>query len=225
MSTRTEEEQILLIKSFFQHYGVKIIVALLVLLAAYVTYQYWQGSRVAAKETASIYYNELLILASEEKLSENDRAKFDEAFARLAKEYPSTSYAAYAALQKAKLDVNANDLAAARQSLEWVRVNSKNTDIKALATLRLARVALSQGDHDQALQLLSGNAGAFAALYEQAKGDVYLDQQKNDQALLAYRKARGLLDGVGSATAQLLDIKIRSLDAGDQSKVFPKVAP
>lgn len=225
MSTRTEEEQILIIKSYFQRYGTKVIAVLLLLVAAYATYQYWQGGRVAAKETASIYYNELLILASEEKLSEGDRAKFDEAFARLAKEYPSTSYAAYAALQKAKLDVSANDLVAARQSLEWVRDNSKNTDIKALATLRLARVVLSQGEHDQALQLLSGNAGAFAALYEQAKGDVYLDQQKNDQALLAYRKARGLLDSADGATAQLLDIKIRFLDAGDQSKVFPKSAP
>lgn len=223
MNARTEEEQIELIKRFFFLYGKKILLALVLVIASYATYQYWQGSRVAAHETASIYYNELAVLVSEETLSDEQRKKFDEVFARLAKEYPKSLYAAYAALHKAKLDVAANDLAAANQSLEWVRDNSNNKDIKALATLRLARIALSQSEHDKALALLGESSGAFSALFEQVKGDVYVDQGKNDQALLAYRKAQSLLqDETQGTTAQLLELKIRMLDAGDQSKVFPR---
>lgn len=223
MNTRTEEEQIEVIKRFVHQYGTRLLVLVLAVIGLYAAYQVWQNGRVAAQETASIYYNELALLAGEDALTEQQQNKFDETFARLATEYPESVYAAYAALQKAKMDVQANNLEAAAQSLQWVLDHTANENVKALAALRLARVALSSDELDKALSLLSGKPGAFTAQYEQVKGDVYLAKGDKEQALIAYKKAHELLAGVSATTAsRLLEMKISALDSGDQGKVFPR---
>lgn len=220
--SRTDEEQIEVIKRYIQLHGSKILLAIVLVIAAYAGYQYLQKSRIVAKETASIYYSELASIADEQTLTDTQRKQFDEIFARLAKEYPSSRYAAYGAMYKAKLDVLAGQLDAAEQSLVWAKAQTKDADIKPLLNLRLARIKLAQEEYDAALTLLAEPTGAYAAIYEEVKGDVYLLKEEQANALLAYHKAKALLDEA-SADTRLLAMKIASIDNhAAQDTVFPR---
>jgi len=219
--SRTDEEQIEVIKRYIQQHGSKILLVIIVVIASYAGYQYLQKSQKVAKETASIYYTELSALAGEQSLSDRQRGQFDEIFARLSKEYPSSRYAIYGAMHKAKLDVQANKLDDAEKTLLWAKEQVKDADLKPLLNLRLARIKLAQEKYDQALALLSEPSGAYTALYEEVKGDVHLLKDEQDQALLAYNKAKALLDEANADT-RLLAVKIASLDStAQQDKVFP----
>lgn len=221
MST-TDEEQIEAIKRYIQQHGSKILLSIIVVIAAYASYLYWQKSTTLAKETASIYYSELAALVDEPNLTDAQRNKFNEIFSRLSNEYPKSRYAAYGAMYKAKLDVQDDQLDEAEKSLSWAKAQLKDADIKSLVNLRLARIKLAQSDYAAALNLLAEPAGAYEAMYEEVKGDVYLLQEAQEQALIAYRKAQALLEAESGDT-RILAMKIASLDSNsEQAKVFPK---
>lgn len=221
MNSRTEDEQIEAIKLFLQEHGSKILLVILVLITSYFGYQSWQGNKQAASESASVYYSELsMLVASGDRLDDSDRERFDSIFARLADEYPRSLYAGYGALYKARVEMAGNKPAQAAQTLQWVIDNNANRDIKALARLRLARVEMARGEYSQALNLLQADPRAFGALYEQARGDIYLAQGEDDKALQAYKKARSMQADTMSMSGRLLDIKIESLESGDQGKLY-----
>lgn len=219
----TEEEQIENIKRFIQQHGSKLLLAIVVVIGSYAGYQTWKKSTITAKETASIYYSEIVTIAAQEEKSEADQQRFATTFARLAEEYPNTRYASYAAFAKAQLEVSENKLDQAQLTLQWAKDNSKDKNLTALANLRLARVVASLGDYDKALKLLAEDADSYSAMYEQAKGDIYLLQGEKNKALVAFQKALSLLQQVQGTNTQLLEIKISSLSDADSSKVFPKV--
>lgn len=219
---RTEEEQIAAIKNFVNKNGVKVLTAIIAAIALFFAVQGWQKSQLASKENASALYNELstAVTAGADMTTEN-RAVFDQAYAQLMSDYAQTVYASYAALYKAKLDVDAGDLSKAEQSLQWVVDENFNEDLKALAVLRLARVKSAAGDKDAALALLAQNPGSFAAAYEEAKGDIFLLLEKKDEALVAYKKADSLKEPGFNMSSQMLKMKIEALDNSQQDKLFP----
>ena len=55
--------------------------------------------------------------------------------------------------------------------------NSKDTELRHIARLRLARVLIDQGKPDDALKTLSDAPGAFAARYHEVRGDALLCEE------------------------------------------------
>ncbi|NRB37480.1 MAG: tetratricopeptide repeat protein [Pseudomonadales bacterium] len=222
---RTEEEQIAAIRKFAGEHGVKIITAIVVAIALFFGVQNWQKSQLQSKENASFLYNELstAITAGSDMTAEN-RSAFDVAYASLMADHSGSIYASYASLFKAKLDVEAGELTKAEQSLQWVVDANFNKNITALAVLRLARVKSANGQRDVALGLLAKDAGPFTSAYEEAKGDIYLLQDKNPEALIAYKKAQDLKAQGMSMGSQMLKMKVEALDDSQQDKLFPKTA-
>ena len=219
---RTEEEQIEAIKRYVAEYGTKIILAFVACIALFFGYQSWEQKQLASKHTVSMYYNELNeTLGSGQGLTDEDRARFDAVFAKLLGEYPKSIYASYASLHKAKLDVEKSDLDKAVQSLQWVVDAAVNAEIIALANLRLARVEFARGNIDKGLALLQNNAGPFAAEYQEAKGDMLLEKNQPEKALIAYKKAQGLITESGAYSNRILDMKVETLNTADHSKLFP----
>lgn len=212
MTTHSDDEQIEVIKRYIRENGSKILLAIVIVIAGYASFQLWKKNTLQAKETASIYYNELTVYFEKDGITDNDRNRFNEIFTRLSDEYPSSRYAVYAALGKAKIEVEAKELEQAQQSLEWAKKHSKDKQLKALANYRLARVVSALGQHQQALDLLSESAQGFEAQYEQSKGDIYAAIGQKDQAINAYKQAKNLLQQSPSANTQLLDLKINFLD-------------
>ncbi len=219
---RTEEEQIEAIKKFFAEYGWKVVAAILVAVALYMGYHAWRHSQQTARDTASLYYDKLSeSLKSSQDPTGEGRKQFDEAYAKLLEEYPSSIYASYAALHKARLDMLKPDLDAARKSLEWVVGAAVNANVTALARLRLARVEFAAGKTDRALELLSQEAGPYAADYAELKGDILVSGNKLPEALVEYKKALTSGGEAGKGTNKLLEMKIEDLSGADESKLYP----
>ena len=147
--------------------------------------------------------------------------KYDDAKAmadRLVKDFSDTPYAAAAALKLAALGVLDNKLDDAAARLQWVvdfeqnpgfmarvgallRLRNKAYDpgLLPLAHLRLAQVLWQQNKADEALKQLDGDAGSYAPLYTELRGDIKLSQGDRAAARGAYQQALQSLgaDAVG----------------------------
>ena len=138
--------------------------------------------------------------------------------ATLASSHGGTAYAGMAALRAAKSLVTGNDLAGARQRLQWVIDNAKDDEMRDIARLRLAGVLLDEKKHDEALKLLDvKHVAAFDGLYADLKGDILAVQDKRAEARAAYQIALEKSDP-SSSYRQLLQVKLDALGevkAGD----------
>jgi predicted negative regulator of RcsB-dependent stress response len=90
---------------------------------------------------------------------------------------------------------------------------SKDSDLKQIARLRLARVLIDQSKPDEAIATLAQNPpGAFAALYHEVRGDAFYSKKDLNAAAAEYRTALAASDA-RSADSALLALKIADLGA------------
>ncbi len=218
---RTEEEQIAAIRKFAAENGAKVLAVIVAAIALFFAVQNWQQSQQKNKENASLLYSELSTAATAgASMTDENKAIFDAAYEQLMSEYGDSLYASYASFFKAKMSVEAGELDAAEMSLQWVVDANVNKDVTALAVLRLARVKASNEKREAALVLLSGDAGPYSAAFAEAQGDIYITQGDDENALIAYKKADAAQTPGFSLSAQMLKMKIESLDKTQQDKIF-----
>jgi predicted negative regulator of RcsB-dependent stress response len=225
---RTEEEQSAAIKRIVADHGTKILAAVVLFIAGILAYQGYQHKQLAEKEAASLYYNQLTeVVESSQQLDAAQQEAFDTVFNQLVAEYPASIYASYAALTKAKLDVEKNDLTAAAASLQWVVDQNFSAEIKELAELRLARVLFAQGEFDQSLALLNKQGSVYQAEYAEAKADV-LVARGNDgdkaEAISLYNQAKTLTEAKSQTISHILKMKLESLQPEDSAELYPLTA-
>jgi predicted negative regulator of RcsB-dependent stress response len=212
-----EEETLDAIKRWWNESGKYIAMGIASIAVVYFGWQVWDNSRTSVAAEASAIYDQLTGIAVVEPGQQVSSAERERAMAlvqRLKSDYSSSVYALYAALFGARLSVEANDLTAAKQELEWLLANTRSgffasTDptLVALARLRLGRVLLAQGESEQALTTISGaTPGTLAAEYDELRGDIYLSQGQTDLALTAYEAALG----AGNASP-ILQLKLNEL--------------
>ncbi len=215
---RTEEEQIEVLKRFFNENGTKLLISIVAAVAIFFGYQGWMSNQQQASEEASSYYNELRELAETAGDTQSEsRVKFDGVFAKLLAGHSDSIYSSYASLLKAKLNVEAGELDKAVQALQWVIDAAVNPEIIALANLRLAHVVFAKGENEKALELLNRESAPFASSYEELRGDIYVEMNQSDKALAAYKKAKELKADKKSFDDRLLAMKIDSLTVVDTS--------
>lgn len=203
MSYQSDEEQVELLKNLWKDYGQPVLLGVALTLAAFSGYQYWQKTKYQEIAEASALYQNLLDTLTnggsleqsqwQVSLSEEQQATVGHVVSSLQSDHPDSQYAAFATLFLAQQQVQDNQLSAARASLEWVLSHRPAPEVRAMASVRLARVLLSEspGNGQQALDILAGlNAGkSYEATVESAKGDAYLALGDRQQAEVAYRKA------------------------------------
>lgn len=115
--------------------------------------------------------------------------------ATLEKDYDNTPYPTTAALRHARAAVDDKKFDVAATDLEWAREHGFDDQVKAVATLRLARVRWAQGKGDDALKLLDNKSPTkFVALYQELRGDILVSSGKRDDARTAYELALEQLD-------------------------------
>jgi predicted negative regulator of RcsB-dependent stress response len=215
----TDEEQLQTLKNWWKENGTSLIVSVLLGLTAYFGFQGWQNHQQQHSEQASVIYADFLEAfdatreseaSSEEKLSTvNFLAE------QLQNDYASSLYAANASLYVAKLAVEDNDLAAAEKALQWVVDNGEGA-MQSLASLRLARIFVSQEKYDAALALAVAKEGdTYLSLREEIKGDVYAAKEEWSQARLSYQAAIEALGSTTSFRSRLLPIKLDNLPTED----------
>ncbi|NTS75483.1 tetratricopeptide repeat protein [Catenovulum sp. SM1970] len=190
----TEEQQVEAIKKFWQENGLSLVAGVVLGLGGVYGYNYYQDGQILAKEQASIQYADTV----EKLATEPEQVK------GFIEENKGSGYSELAALMLAKQYVEAKEFDKAASQLTWVKDNATTEQVKAVASLRLARVLFSSEQADKALTIVSGTfPDAFAAQVAELKGDILLSQGKAEQARSSYQTAADKGGLVGNPSLQM----------------------
>lgn len=203
-----EQEQLDEIKHFWKRFGNAItwgLIAVFGAVAAWNGYQYWQRSQGTQ---ASQMYDEV-----ERAVQSGDASRIDRSLADMKERFAGTQQAQQAALIAAKVYVDKGNPDAAYAALSGVIDKSSDEGLRAIARLRLAALMLEKKSYDDALKQLSAAfPKEFAALADDRRGDIYLAQNKRNEAKVEYEKAyKGLSERV--EYRRLVEVKLNSLGA------------
>lgn len=225
----TEEEQLEVLKRWWKDYGKYVVICVLVAVAGYFTWTAWQDQQRAKAETASAVYEDLLQLVDlqpGQTLEDADRATVQH-LAKQIKDDDSTSlYAHNAAFFLAKIALAEGDLDKAADELQWVLDNKPELAAEHLANLRLARVLLAKGSHDEALALVQNPpAVGFAAEYAEVYGDVLMAKGDAEAARTAYEKALAATTPQEQERLMLLQMKLDDLQQPSVTMAVPDATP
>jgi predicted negative regulator of RcsB-dependent stress response len=180
-----EQEQLAAIKAWWKQYGNLIIWVLIIVLGAYAAWTGWQSYQRSQVAEAALLYEQLQTAAQG-----NDHEKVQRAASDLRERYADTAYAQMAALAAAKSAFEKEDLAAAKQQLQWLADNSEDATYRSLARIRLAGILYDEKAYDEGLKLIEGEfPTAFADVIADRKGDFLTAQGKVDEARSAYAQA------------------------------------
>lgn len=192
-----------------KQYGSYIVTAILVALAGYFGWTYWQDHHarvdtVAADQYADIQrLNDEVSLASQnpdleaeaQKSLADSQAKLNKDIDALVATHGKSVYAWQALMIKARHQVDADDFKGAMATLKQAQsIDLQDAGLKAITELRYARVQLASGDIEGALSTLSQTMpGAFEPSKQELLGDVYVAKNDKKAATQAYTNAWELL--------------------------------
>lgn len=194
--SRSDEEEVELLKNLWQEYGKPVIAGVAITVIAIFGYKAYQKNQLEAAADSSQLYQSLLEAtrtAQGQPLSDQQKATVSHVVKTLQSDYENSEYAAFATLFQAREQVLNNDLEGARSSLEWVLGQRPDLEVELVARARLARVMLSQSDDNAqaALDVLAKakSEAGFVGTIESIRGDAYLAMGQKDKARESYEKA------------------------------------
>lgn len=201
-----EQEQIDTIKDWWRENGKLVILGVIACALTIGAFQGWRYYKAQQAERAAVLFSQL-----DQAERAGDAKKVRDIGAQIISNYDSTRYAGMAALSAAKASFLTGELEEAKKTLQWAVDKAKEEELRDVARLRLAGILLDEKKHDDALKLLASKPrDAYAALYEDLKGDVLAAQGKAEEARAAYRLALQKSDQSGSYR-QLIELKLDSL--------------
>ncbi|MGF1722592.1 YfgM family protein [Vibrio kyushuensis] len=197
----SEEQQVEAIKDWWKENGKAVILGAVVGLGGLFGWRYYQDAALEAKEQASESYTQVMTaLLSNQAGSDEQVQSFIDANAK-------SEYSVLAALQLAKVQVEANQLDEALAQLEWAKANSKDEALKAVIIYRVARIQAEQENYAGALAELSNITDAnWSGRIAELRGDIELRQGNEDAAYAAYSEAQQSADA-----SQTLQLKLDDL--------------
>ena len=186
-----EQEQLASIRAWWERWGNLVLTAVTLVLLAIAAFNGWRWYERHEAGNAGVLYEEFA-----SALDGTDLARKKELAGTLIERYGRTVYAPMAALQIAKVNLDAGDKGAAAAQLRWVIDKSGHPELVQIARLRLAGVLLDEKSYDAALTQLSGEVPeALAASFADRRGDVLIAMGKSEEARAAYKEA---LDKAGA---------------------------
>jgi predicted negative regulator of RcsB-dependent stress response len=206
VSDNTEEEQIALIKEWWQRNGKPLLVGGALALVIVFGWQAWQKHQANQAHASSVLYQQLLeaALMPSEQVDAQQVAKL---LAEIKKVNSDNAYAQYARLLAVKVAVDANQLDDAVLELNQILAKPANDTLQELARQRLARVLLAQEQAEQALQLLDAKVQpAFVATREELRGDALVVLERPAEAKAAYLNAQKALSPEAAAGSLLMKL-------------------
>ena len=204
----TEHEQLEAVRKWWSRYGKFILAAALLGLAAALGWWAWRGHLRGQSLQASNEYQQML--AATQGGATGAALALGE---NLVRRFPSTPYAALAALTLADMDLEIKNFTAARTYLRWVMDHAGQPGLRRVARLRLAQALQAEGKTAAALAMLQQvEPGPFTAAYDELEGDLYRAQGKPGDARAAYRKALAALPA-NAGNRALLQTKLDDVAA------------
>ncbi len=158
-------------------------------------WQYWQSMKTEQAQHELAGYQSVITNLGQDKF---DQAVVEAKALRDAQ--PGSPYADQSDLVLARAAVEKRMFDEAAQHLRTVMDGSKDPELRAVARARLARVMVEQAKYDDAVALLDpADAGSYAALYHELRGDAYAGKgdvaaarREYDEALAAPVEDTGL---------------------------------
>lgn len=213
MTSRTEEEELAVIRDWWQRNGKPLLAGGALALVGVFGWQTWQNHQTNQAYSASAVYQQLVEITLNNPAAP-DAGKVSELAGRLNKDFAGSHYAQYASLLLARVAVDSGRLDEAAGELRKVLDKPADATLGEIARQRLARVLAAQDKAEEALALLAGEAApAFVAGREELRGDLLARLGRSGEARSAYEKARAALPqeaGLGT-----LQIKLDDLADGD----------
>jgi predicted negative regulator of RcsB-dependent stress response len=211
--SRTDEEELAVIKDWWQRNGMPLLTGVVLALLVVFGWQGWQRYQANQSQGASLVYQQLLEAALDPS-GKPDAGKVAELANKLKNDFSGTHYAQYGSLFVAKVAVEAGKLDDAASELQAIVDKPADDNLAELARQRLARVLAAQDKAEAALKLLDAKVEpAFAASREELKGDLLVQLGRNDEAHVAYEKAKAALSE--DAAVGGLQMKLDDLAKGD----------
>ncbi|GFM52390.1 GTP-binding protein [Pseudomonas cichorii] len=211
--SRTEDEELAVMKDWWQRNGKPLVTGGLLALVVVFGWYTWQNYNSKQSQGASMLYQQLLE-TSLTPSGQADTARVAEIAGKLKSEFGGTAYAQFGSLFVAKVAVDAGKLDDAAAELKTVADKPASATLGEISRQRLARVLAAQNKADDALKLLAGDADkAFLASREELKGDLLVQLGRTDEAHAAYQKAKSALSE--DAAVGGLQMKLDDLAKGD----------
>lgn len=208
-----EQEQLDQLKHFWKQYGNAITWVLIVVLAAFASwnfYQYWQRNQASQ---AAALFDEV-----DRSIGSADLAKVERVFLEMKDRFGSTIYAQQSALLVAKRYADSGKPDQAKAALTWVAEQSSDKTFQALAKLRLSAILIDEKNYDAALAMLNGEFPAsFDGLVADRKGDAMVLKADKAKAIAEYEKAWRLLD-IRTEYRRLVEVKLNALGVNVQER-------
>ena len=209
-----------------KQYGSYIVTAILLALAAYFGWTYWQNNHARVDTVAADHYadiqrlNEEVSLASQNpdleaeaqaSLAES-RKQLDKDIDALVSTHGNSVYAWQALMIKARQQVDNDDFKGAGETFKKaLAIDLGDAGLEAITRLRYAKTLLAAGDADAALAEANNNMpSSFEASQQELLGDIYLAQDNKDSAVKSYNNAWELLRN-RQETRAVLALKMESL--------------
>ena len=200
---QTEEQQVEAIKAFWGENGNAIIAGLVLGFASFIGYGYYKDNKLTQEVNTSEAYQTVV------ELADGDEKAYLAAGEKFIIDNADSSYSSLTALALAKEAASHQDWTQVESYLQTAIEKSDNEGVKAIATVRLARVQVELAQYDNAIATLSAPLPAsFTSSAEEIKGDAYLKQDKVDLAKNAYQAA---IDLLGQASNPALQMKLDDL--------------
>lgn len=215
---RTDDEQLEALKNWWNENGKQIVTTVVIVAAGYFGWTFWQDQRTDHINGGSQVYIQLLQAAEQ---AEVGGVALDEELQtvryladQLANEFGDTQYAILGALVAARTAVEADDLEEAATRLQWALDNADNDAASQLASYRLARIRVAQGELDAAFVLIANPTSEYTSLYADLRGDILLQQGDKEGAVAAYQQALDSLLPGQEHYVSTLELKIDNLSIG-----------
>ncbi|MCC5796869.1 MAG: tetratricopeptide repeat protein [Methylophaga sp.] len=208
----SDEEKAEEIKRWWRENGLSVLMAVLLGIGAFFGGRTWLNYQQMQSHNAANIYQQVVVLLAEDRLEEAEMGAQE-----LISNFRRTPYASFAAVEVAAKASDDGDLAMAQQYLQWAADNAKPEGYAEIARLRLARLKLSEGDYQAALDIVSqANLDSFASLYHELEGDIHVVMGNKQQAQQAYQTALSLL-ALGEPRQNILEMKLEDVAVANES--------
>lgn len=199
----TEDQQVEMLKHYWQRYGKTIITSLVLSIAIITGWKYYQQQTKLQQESIADAYEQVIAVQHEPE-------QFFAALTQFETEHTHKGYQSLLYLMSAKIYIKQNNFALAEQMLRRV-VDRNLVGLTEIASLRLARVQIQQKQYDVALKTLNTiTSDAFRANKQELIGDIYLMQGLKGEARKAYKLAQ---DASSSPREDILTMKLNDLSS------------
>jgi len=209
----SEKEQVEALRKWWKENGSSVVTGVLLGLSLLLGGKAWFGYQESQALSASNVYAQMMA-AADAKESDKVQALSNE----LISKHSSSGYAPLAALLLARQAVDAGELGAAQAQLQWALDNAKSGEIRNVARTRLVRILIDQQAYAEADKVIAAvqEAGPYAYLYSELKGDLALAQGRQAEAAAAYQQALAQMPPQAPNQA-LLTAKYENISAGGEA--------